>query len=81
MHSLLKKDAHFIWTSDTQKEMDELKEAIARATLLQHFNPAIEVVIETDASLKGLGAVLLQEGQPIRFLSKTLTSADKLQQH
>ena len=35
------------------------------------------MILQTDASIKGLGACLLQEGKPIYFTSKTLTEAQK----
>ena len=33
--------------------------------------------IQTDASIKGLGAVLLQEGTPVIYVSRTLTTAEE----
>lgn len=76
MRNLLKKDAHFIWTKDMQVEFEAVKTAIANTVALSHFNPSKPAIIETDASLKGLGAVLIQEGKPIRFLSKSLTQTE-----
>ena len=76
MRGLLKKDVRFTWTSDMQKDMDHIKKAIATAVTLFHYDPNKPVVIETDASLKGLGAVLIQDGRPVRFLSKSLTPAE-----
>lgn len=76
MRSLLKRDSHFIWTSDMQKEFDSIKESIVAATELIHYNPNDPAIIETDASLKGLGVVLMQHGKPVRFLSKALTQAE-----
>ena len=35
------------------------------------------MILQTDASIKGLGACLLQEGKPIYFTSKALTEAQK----
>ena len=77
MRSLLKKDIHFIWTSDMQAEFDEVKTAIAKTVALTHFDPRKLVIIETDASLKGLGAVLIQDNKPVRFLSKSLTETEE----
>ena len=76
MRHLIKKDTHFIWTKDMQKELENVKSAIANTTQLTHFNPNGDAIIETDASLKGLGAVLIQNGRPVRFLSKSLTSTE-----
>ena len=46
---------------------------MANAVQLTHYEPNKSAVIETNASLKGLGAVLIQESKPVRFLSKALT--------
>ena len=35
------------------------------------------MILQTDASIKGLGACLLQEGKPIYFTCKALTTAQK----
>ena len=45
--------------------------------VLRHFDPNVESVIQTDASQKGLGAVLLQQGQPVFDASKALTDTEK----
>ena len=76
MRGLMKKDVHFVWTSDMQQEFETIKRAIARAIQLVHFDTQKAVVIETDASMKGLGAVLHQDGKPVKFLSKSLTSTE-----
>ena len=77
MRSLLKRDTHFLWTSDMQKELDTIKTDVAHAVKLIHYDPSKPAAIETDASQKGLGAVLMQEGKPARFLSNALTPAEQ----
>ena len=56
-----------------QGELDRIKRDIANA--VQH-HPKKPAIIETDASQKGLGAVLVQGNKPVRFLSKALTTAE-----
>ena len=68
MRSLLKRDTHFVWTSDMQGELDRIKRDIANAIQLVHYDPKKTAIIETDASQKGLGAVLVQGNKPVRFL-------------
>ena len=44
--------------------------------MLRFYNVE-EVTIQTDASDKGLGAVLLQNGQPVAFASRTLSKTEQ----
>ena len=45
--------------------------------ILKYFDPKKKTVLQTDASCKGLGACLLQDGYPIYFTGKPLTDAEK----
>ena len=50
-----------------------LKSEISKAPVLAYYNPRKETVLQMDASIKGLGACLLQEEKPVYFASKALT--------
>ena len=54
-----------------------MKKEIAKAPLLAYNNPKKQTVLQKDASIKGLGACLLQEEQPVYFACKALTEALK----
>ena len=45
--------------------------------ILPYFDRNKETILQTDASKKGFGAVILQEEQPIYYASRALTSAEK----
>ena len=44
---------------------------------LPYFNPKSATTLQTDASKKGLGAVILQDSRPVMFASWALTGAEK----
>ena len=54
-----------------------VKKEIAKAPVLAYYNAKKQTVLQTDASIKGLGAYLLQEEWPVYFASKALTEAQK----
>ena len=70
MRSLLKCDSHFVWTSDMQKELNTIENDIASAVELIHYDQNKPSIIETDASLKGIGVVLTQDGKPVHFSAR-----------
>ena len=54
-----------------------MEKEIARAPVLAYYNPRKQTVLQTDASIKGLGACLLQEDKLVIVASKALTEAQK----
>ena len=54
-----------------------MKRKIIEAPLLIYFNPDKELVLQVDSSKDGLGAALLQDGKPIVYASRALTSAER----
>ena len=57
--------------------MEEIKALISTAPLLKYFDPAETVEVQVDASSQGLGACLMQGGQPIQYASRALTETEK----
>jgi len=69
---LLKKGVPFVWTQDHSVAFYTLKQSLCSAPVLALPNFEIPFAIECDASEYGIGAVLLQEGHPLAFVSKAL---------
>ena len=53
----------FEWTTKHQEVFDALKEALSTAPVLGYPDFSREFILEIDASLKGLGAILSQQGK------------------
>ncbi|GFV28896.1 retrovirus-related Pol polyprotein from transposon 17.6 [Trichonephila clavipes] len=75
--NLLRKDTPFEWTSETQEAFDDIKKATLNPPVLALPDPDTELQITTDASSRGIGAVLEQkypnsEVKPLYFFSKKL---------
>ena len=60
IYDLLKKNKKFIWTDECQKAFEELKDKVYNAIALTYPKKGYQLILETDASDNGIGAVLKQ---------------------
>jgi hypothetical protein len=67
---LLKKGTQFQWNPQANEAFELLKQALSTAPVLSIPDFGKQFIIETDASDMGIGAVLMQDGHPVSFLSK-----------
>ena len=73
----------FIWSKECQEGFDKLKEALTTAPILAYPDYSKPFLLETDASLRGLGAVLSQKSDDdtvrvIAYTSQSLRLGEKL---
>jgi hypothetical protein len=69
---LLKKGSLFIWIVNHTAAFQALKQALVSAPVLALPNFSQPFQLQTDASDDSVGAVLLQDGHPLAFVSKAL---------
>jgi hypothetical protein len=67
----LKKD-QFVWTDKQEQAFADLKKIMTEPPVLALPNFSLPFILEADACDHGIGAVLMQQGKPISFLSKAL---------
>ena len=77
LRQLLEKDIQWHWDLEQQSAFDLLKDKVTNAPVLRFYDPKKQLVLSVDASSKGLGSVLLQEGQPIAYASRALTKSQQ----
>jgi hypothetical protein len=68
--NLLKKGTLFVWTHDHDLAFTTLQQALVTTPVLALPNFHKPFVIETDSNDYGFGAMLLQDGHPLAFISK-----------
>ena len=77
MDRLYKKDTVWRWDPEHQRAFEGIKSVISSLPVLAYFDAKSEHTIQCDASKQGLGAVLLQEGKPVMYISRTLTETEQ----
>ena len=82
LHALTQKGAPFEWTQFCQNAFEELKSHLTESPLLAYPDFDKSFILETDASMKGLGPVLSQvqaDGRPhpVAYASHALSPQEK----
>ena len=69
---LLKKNKQFIWTDKAEESFQTLKVKLTTTPVLVLPDTDKDFVVYCDASLQGLGCVLMQEGHVVAYASRQL---------
>ena len=82
LNHLLRKDTLWKWTNHCQQVFRQVKEQLASAKVLVHYNSELPLSLACDASSYGIGAVIshtLPNGaeRPIAFASRSLSPAER----
>ena len=63
------KNVEFQWLEQQSLAMNTIKKFLTEAPVLRYYDINKPVTVQCDASQSGLGAVLLQDGQPVCYAS------------
>ena len=69
-------DKDFCWGVDQSTAYETLKRLLTSEQLLQYYDNRKPIVIQTDASTAGLGAVLMQQDKPVAYISRVLSKSE-----
>ena len=73
---LTQKDIDFSWGTAQERAFKAVKLAVTKTPVLRYYSLDEEVTVQCDASKDGLGAALLQNGQPVAYASRSLTDCE-----
>ena len=81
LRSLLVEKNDWQWQPEHEKEWRNVNEFLTTEPVLKYYDPKRRTKVSSDASKKGLGAVLLQEHEglwkPVAYASRVLTPAEQ----
>ena len=76
LRELTHKGVEWCWGEAQEKAWSDVKNLVASAPVLAYYKANEVVEIQCDSSQCGLGAVLMQNGQPIAYASRALTETE-----
>ena len=76
LRDLTQKEVEWTWVPPQASAFTAVKATVSGTPVLRYYNLSEEVTLQCDASQHGLGAALLQNGQPVAYTSRALTSAE-----
>ena len=73
LRELLEKQVVWHWKHEQEAIFQKLKQMASSTPVLGYYDPSKPLTLSVDASSKGLGAVLFQDGKPLAYASRALT--------
>ena len=86
LHSLLRKNCRWRWTSIHNKAFEQSKQYLQTSPVLVHYDPNMPVILNCDASPYGIGVALVHRfpdgtEHPVAYASRSLSAAKKNYAH
>lgn len=64
LYALTEDNCRFFWSEEAQAAFDDLIQRLVTAPVMAHFDPQAKTELHTDASLEGLGGIVMQYQPP-----------------
>ncbi|KII66802.1 Transposon Tf2-11 polyprotein [Thelohanellus kitauei] len=82
LYDLTRQGVNWRWSVNEENILKQIKQCLTHSSTLAHFNEDLPTILATDASGRGLRAVLSQKEQngierPVCFASRTLSKSEK----
>ena len=82
LNELLRKDVEWSWNQQRQEAFDKLKKMLMEPPTLMHYDSNLPILVHTDASGYGLGAILSHIGpdgkeHPVAYYSRSLNKHER----
>ena len=74
--SLLKGDVSWAWFAEHDSALTKIKTVLSCAPVLRFYDTSLPTTLQVDASKDGLGACLMQQGQPVAYTSRALSNSE-----
>ena len=77
LRQICRQNMEFELNESVHVAFSRTNEEISKNVTLPYFNPRSATTLQTDASKKGFGAVILQDSRPVMFMSRALTGSER----
>ena len=77
IRDILKKEIPFYWDLTQEESFSKLKNILSSTPVLTFYDVNKPVIISCDASQSGFGVLLLQDGKPVAYVSRAISSTEK----
>ena len=72
LRKLTKKNVLFLWSLEHAEAFEAIKKEMTSSPIFKYYDASKSLTLQIDTSLKGHGAVLIQEDHLTCFVSKSL---------
>lgn len=69
LKDLTRPNAQFIWSRQHDKAFEDMNKLVVQHPVLKYYDVSEDVSLQCDSSERGLGATLMQKGQPVALAS------------